>query len=190
MIALITSGCAGGIHRASEFTSVTVRKIYGLYETYIVNSNAGCCELQYDGPVDFLYRMKINMNMRNLYFTALFLISFNVSAQSEPPSNNPATNSTDHSKPGIVIDGDKAYQTHPGTKTRDYSKHGYVKDSSGILRPTHLGTNSIDRSKPGIVWKGNKSYLTHLGTDSPDYSKPVYFRGNSGSGALKPISKK
>jgi len=80
-------------------------------------------------------------------------------------------------------------QTHPGTKTRDYSKHGYVKDSSGILRPTHLGTNSIDRSKPGIVWKGNKAYLTHLGTDSPDYSKPVYVRDSSGSGVLKPISK-
>lgn len=65
----------------------------------------------------------------------------------------------------------------------------YVKDSSGILRPTHPGTNSIDRSKPGIVWKGNKAYLTHPGTDSPDYSKPVYVRDSSGSGVLKPISK-
>jgi hypothetical protein len=137
----------------------------------------------------------MRINMKNLYFTALLLISFNVSAQSklppmsEPPLKHPATNSTDRSKPGIVIDGDKAYQTHPGTKTRDYSKHGYVKDSSGILRPTHPGTNSIDRSKPGIVWKGNKAYLTHLGTDSPDYSKPVYIRDSSGSGTLKPIPK-
>jgi len=133
--------------------------------------------------------------MKNLYFVALLFISFNVSAQSkllpmsELPSKQPATNSTDRSKPGLVIDGDKAYQTHPGTKTRDYRKPGYVKDSSGILRPTHLGTNSIDRSKPGIVWKGNKAYLTHPGTDSPDYSKPVYVRDSSGSGVLKPISK-
>ena len=127
--------------------------------------------------------------MKNLYFIALFIISFNVSAQSEPPPEHPATNSADRSKPGIVIDGDKAYQTYPGTKTRDYSKHGYIKDNSGILRPTHPGTNSIDRSKPGIVWKGNKAYLTHPGTDSPDYSKPVYDRDSSGSGALKPIPK-
>jgi hypothetical protein len=128
--------------------------------------------------------------MKNLYFTALLLVSFNVSAQSKlPPMSEPATNSTDLSTPGIVIDGDKAYQTHPGTKTRDYSKHGYVKDSNGILRPTHPGTNSIDRSKPGIVWKGDKAYLTHVGTDSPDYSKPVYVRDSSGSGALKPIPK-
>ena len=131
--------------------------------------------------------------MKNLYFTALLLISFNVSAQSklppmsDHPPKHPETNSTDHSKPGIVIDGDKAYQTHPGTKTRDYSKPGYVKDSNGILRPTHQGTNSIDRSKPGIVWKGNKAYQTHLGTDSPDYSKPVYDRDSSGSGTLKSI---
>ena len=131
--------------------------------------------------------------MKNLYFTALLLISFNVSAQSklppmsESPPKHPATNSTDRSKPGIVIDGDKAYQTHSGTKTRDYSKPGYVKDSNGILRPTHQGTNSIDRSKPGIVWKGNKAYQTHLGTDQPDYSKPVYDRDSSGSGALKSI---
>jgi hypothetical protein len=127
------------------------------------------------------------MKMKRLYFTALFLILFNVSAQSEPPPKNPVTDSTDRSKPGIVIDGDKAYQTHPGTETKDYSKHGYVIDSSGILRPTHLGTNSIDRSKPGIVWKGNNAYLTHLGTDLPDYSKPVYYRDSSGSGVLKPI---
>ncbi len=133
--------------------------------------------------------------MKNLFFAALLLISFNVSAQSklppmsEPPPMRQGTNSTDRLKPGIVIDGDKAYQTHPGTKTRDYTKPAYVKDSSGILRPTHLGTNSIDRSKPGIVWKGNKAYLTHLGTDSPDYSKPVYIRDSSGSGVLKPISK-
>ena len=133
--------------------------------------------------------------MKNLYYAALLFISFNVSAQSklppmsELPSKQPVTNSTDRSKPGLVIDGDKAYQTHSGTKTRDYSKHGYVKDSSGILRPTHPGTNSIDRSKPGIVWKGNKAYLTHPGTDSPDYSKPVYVRDSSGSGVLKPISK-
>ncbi len=133
--------------------------------------------------------------MNNLYYAALLFISFNVSAQSklppmsELPLKHPVTNSTDRSKPGLVIDGDKAYQTHPGTKTRDYRKPGYVKDSSGILRPTHPGTNSIDRSKPGIVWKGNKAYLTHPGTDSPDYSKPVYVRDSSGSGVLKPISK-
>ena len=126
--------------------------------------------------------------MKNLYFAALLLISFNISAQTKHPVL-PGNNSMNNSGPGIVIDGDKAYQTHPGTKTRDYSKHGYVKDSSGILRPTHLGTNSIDRTKPGIVWKGNKAYLTYPNTDSPDYSKPVYIRDSSGSGVLKPIPK-
>ena len=129
------------------------------------------------------------MSMRNITFTSLFLISFNVPVYSEPTHKNMAISSNNYSIPGIVIDGDMAYQTYPGTKTRDYSKHGYVKDSNGILRPTHLGTNSIDRSKPSIVWKGNKFYLTHLGTDSPDYSKPVYFRDGSGSSrVLKPIS--
>ena len=133
--------------------------------------------------------------MKNLYFAALLFISLNVSVQSKLPSmselspKNPVANSTDRSKPGLVIDGDKAYLTHPGTKTRDYSKPTYVKDSSGILRPTNPGTNSIDRSKPGIVWKDNKAYQTHLGTDSPDYSKPVYDRDSSGSGALKSIPK-
>ncbi len=83
--------------------------------------------------------------MKNLCFAALLFISFNVSAQSklppmselpptsglpsmsELPPKHPVTNSTDRSKPGLVIDGDKAYLTHPGTKTRDYSKPGYVK---------------------------------------------------------------
>jgi len=128
--------------------------------------------------------------MKNLYFLALLLVSFNVLGQTKQPVQPvlPRVISMDKPKPGIMIDGDKAYHTHPGTKTRDYSKPGYIKDSNGILRPTHPGTNSIDRSKPGIVWKGNKAYLTHLNTNQPDYSKPVYIRDGSGSGLLKPIS--
>jgi len=144
-----------------------------------------CYEYKYDGTVDFLE----GMNMKNMIFVALCFISFNVPVYSEPVHKNQVISGVDHSISGIVIDGDMAYQTYPGTRTRDYSKHGYVKDSSGILRPTHLGTNSIDRTKPGIVWKGNKFYLTHLGTDSPDYSKPVYFRDGSGSSrSMKPKS--
>jgi hypothetical protein len=81
--------------------------------------------------------------MKNLYFAALLFISFNVSAQSKLPSmselppKHPGTSSIDRSKPGLVIDGDKAYQTYPGTKTRDYRKPVYVKDSSGsgVLKP-------------------------------------------------------
>ncbi len=133
--------------------------------------------------------------MKNLYYAALLFISFNVSAQSklppmsELPPKHPVTNSTDRSKPGLVIDGDKAYQTHPGTKTRDYRKPGYVKDSSGILRPTHPVTNSTDRSKPGLVIDGDKAYQTHPGTKTRDYRKPGYVIDSSGSRILKPISK-
>lgn len=126
--------------------------------------------------------------MKNLYFFALLLISFNVLGQTKQPALPGGAISTDNSKPGIMIVGDEAYYTHPGTKTRDYSKPSYIKDSNGILRPTHPGTNSIDRTKPGIVWKGHKAYLTHPNTSQPDYSKPVYIRDSSGSGLLKPIS--
>ena len=126
--------------------------------------------------------------MKNFYFFALLLISFNVLGQTKQPELPGGAISMDNSKPGIMIDGDKAYHTHPGTKTRDYSKPSYIKDSNGTLRPTHPGTNSIDRSKPGIIWKGNKAYLTHPNTNQPDYSKPVYIRDSSGSGLLKPIS--
>jgi len=87
--------------------------------------------------------------MRNLYFAALLLISFNVSAQSKllpmselppmstPPPMHPVTNSTDRSKPGIVWKGNKAYLTHPGTDSPDYSKPVYIRDSSGsrALKP-------------------------------------------------------
>lgn len=114
--------------------------------------------------------------MKKLCFVALLFIPFNVLAQT-----------IDYSKPSIVIKGDKAYPTYPGTEARDYSKPGYVIDSSGILRPTHLGTNSIDRLKPGIMIKGDKAYLTHLGTESPDYSKPGYVKDING--VLRPLSK-
>ncbi len=75
--------------------------------------------------------------MKNLHIFALMLISFNILGQTEQLAFLGGAISMNNSKPGLIVDGDKAYHTHPGTKTRDYSKPVYIRDSSGsgLLKP-------------------------------------------------------
>ena len=62
----------------------------------------------------------------------------------------PGTSVRDYSKPGYVVDGDRAYKTIPNTTTRDYS------------------------SSSSLVIDGDKAYHTIPNTGIKDYSKPSY----------------
>lgn len=95
---------------------------------------------------------------RSTFFAAL-LLPLNILADDGYPRerNNgpiyieptlPGTSIKDYSRPGLVIQGDHAYQTIPGTNLKDFTRPGFEREGSMIYQ-TLPGTTLRDFSEPG-----------------------------------------
>lgn len=64
----------------------------------------------------------------------------------------PGTTLKDYSRPGMVVDGNRAYQTISGTTLQDFSRPGLIRDGNNVYQ-TIPGTTLKDWNAPGYQIK-------------------------------------
>lgn len=83
-------------------------------------------------------------------FLILTVLSGSVFAYGETyiEPTQPGTTLKDYSSPGMVVDGNRAYQTIPGTTLQDFNRPGLIRDGNNVYQ-TIPGTTLRDWSAPG-----------------------------------------
>lgn len=88
--------------------------------------------------------------MKKFIGILLFCSVTSATAQVAIHPTYPGTSVRDWSKPGVRIEGNRAYPTLPGTSVRDWSKPGF------IISPSQPRIQPIPRSTLWRARQGNK----------------------------------